>query len=193
MNYRDYIIWFFTAMVLVQIVLPLRTVYQHETILRSGNVYKFSTAPVDPNDPFRGRYVSLGFRNLQDDLPVAEVQQIASSVTTDQKVYIPVTADERGYVKATGLQTSPPTEEGTDYFIAEVDFLFHAQTDSAEMRLRYPFERFFMEEFKAPEAEDRYREALRDTTTEVYALVRIGAGISVLEDVLIDGKSLRED
>lgn len=114
MNYRDYIIWFFTAMVLVQIVLPLRTVYQHETILRSGNVYKFSTAPVDPNDPFRGRYVSLGFRNLQDDLPVAEVQQIASSVTTDQKVYIPVTADERGYVKATGLQTSPPTEEGTD-------------------------------------------------------------------------------
>ena len=165
MIYRNYILWFFAAMVLVLFVLPLRTVYQHETILRSGNIYKFSTVPVDPNDPFRGRYVSLGFRSIEDDLPATEVQQIAKSATTDQKIFISVAADERGYVKATGLQTSPPTEEGIDYFVAEVDYVLYEQTDSAKMRLRYPFERFFMEEFKAPEAEDRYREALRDTTT----------------------------
>ena len=185
--------WAFWAMVIIQLGFPLRTVFQHESTLHNGNAYKFPTVPVDPNDPFRGKYVALDFPALEAELPAAEVQRVASEVSYDQSVYILVTSDERGYVKATGLQTTEPDGQSGDYFTAKVQYVTFPQTDSDFMDLEYPFTRFFLEEFKAPAAEEKYWEALRDTSMEVYAKIRMRGGISVLEDVFINGKSIRSD
>ncbi|HMB62545.1 MAG TPA: hypothetical protein VKN36_05700, partial [Eudoraea sp.] len=56
----------------------------------------------------------------------------------------------------------------------------------------YPFDRFYMEESKANEAELTYRQSQRDTSKITYALVRIKNGEAVLKDVMIDGISIRE-
>ncbi|MCP3932456.1 MAG: GDYXXLXY domain-containing protein, partial [Bacteroidetes bacterium] len=63
---------------------------------------------------------------------------------------------------------------------------------SNKLTIAYPFDRFYMEESKADDAEDIYREFQRDNRRAAYALVNIKEGKAVLKDVLIDGISIRE-
>ncbi len=51
----------FGAVALLQIGVAGSMVWQHATTLTAGRVWKFRTAPVDPVDAFRGRYVALRF------------------------------------------------------------------------------------------------------------------------------------
>ena len=53
-----------------------------------------------------------------------------------------------------------------------------------------PFDRFYMEESKAPKAEKVYNAANSDQRKETYALVYIKDGTAVLNDVIIDGQSI---
>jgi len=61
-----------------------------------------------------------------------------------------------------------------------------------ELNVEYPFERFYMEESKAPLAESMYWEVSRDTTKITYASVSIQNGRAVLKDVFIGDVSIRE-
>ena len=54
------------------------------------------------------------------------------------------------------------------------------------MRLNLPFDRFYLEESLAPEAERMYRELLADSTQTVYAVVRIKEGRTTLQDVMVN-------
>ena len=67
-------------------------------------------------------------------------------------------------------------------------------TEGGDNRLTvdFPFDRYYMEESKAIEAERTYRESQLDTNQVAYALVSIKDGESVLKDVLIDGVPIRE-
>ena len=59
-----------------------------------------------------------------------------------------------------------------------------------EVRVRIPFDRYYLEESIAPEVERRYRDEVRDGV-EAYAEVRILDGRPALEAVYLDGKPLR--
>ncbi|MGB0413684.1 MAG: hypothetical protein ACPGJU_04495, partial [Coraliomargarita sp.] len=59
-----------------------------------------------------------------------------------------------------------------------------------EVRIDIPFDRFYMDEAKAPRAEIIARESSRDKTCWVE--VRILNGSAVIEDVVVEGLSLRE-
>ena len=189
MNMPKYIMWAFWGMVLYQLILPIRTVVQNETALRSGTMYKFPTVPVDPNDPFRGKYVALNFPDLQDDLPADELQEIASTAWVGQELYLSLSQNDDGYVKATDIGIDPPYNG--DYVAVRVTSVIYEHTDSARIRTDFDFNRFYMEEFKAPEAEDRYRDAHREGK-DIYAVVRVSGDVALLEDVLIDGKSIND-
>ena len=58
------------------------------------------------------------------------------------------------------------------------------------MRFDLPFDRFYMDEAKAPRAETLARESTRQTNC--WANVRILNGDAVLEDVYAEGQSLRQ-
>ena len=51
----------FILLVLVQLFVPANMILEQEDILKNGTPYKFKTAPIDPYDPFRGKYVWLGY------------------------------------------------------------------------------------------------------------------------------------
>ena len=51
----------FLAVVLVQLVVPAKMIFDKEVILKTGTIYKFKTQPIDPSDPFRGKYVTLNY------------------------------------------------------------------------------------------------------------------------------------
>jgi len=51
----------FVLVAFAQLAVPGSLIWKREHTLRQGNVWKFRTAPVDPVDVFRGRYVALHF------------------------------------------------------------------------------------------------------------------------------------
>ena len=55
-----------------------------------------------------------------------------------------------------------------------------------------PFDRYYMEESQAPEAELAYREHSRGKTGDTYITVRVLYGMAVIEDLYVDGKPIRE-
>ncbi len=62
--------------------------------------------------------------------------------------------------------------------------------DDHKVWYKLPFDRFYMEESKAPQAEQLYWKAQRDSAQVVYALVSIGQGQAVLQDVIINDRPI---
>ncbi len=73
---------------------------------------------------------------------------------------------------------------------AKVSFV--SDDGSQQLTVDFPFDRYYMEESKAVEAEQVYRESLPDTNQVAYALVKIKDGEAVLKDVLINDVSIRD-
>ena len=48
-------------MVLAQLFVPAKMIVDSERVIQKGKVYKFKLRPIDPNDPFRGKYMTLAF------------------------------------------------------------------------------------------------------------------------------------
>ena len=59
----------FLLLVLLQLYVPASVVFNQERVLFSGTSYKMQLAPIDPNDPFRGKYIILSYRENLARLP----------------------------------------------------------------------------------------------------------------------------
>lgn len=173
----------FVLLAFVQLLIPAKMIWEQEHILKKGTEYKFKTAPVDPNDPFRGKYITLSYE--------ASSFNVANEMDWEygQTIYVVLTTDQKGFAKIASITSEVP--EGTEAYV-EGSVLFVTRNGSNQVTIGYPFDRFYMEESKAQPAEITYRNSQRDTTTTTYALVRIKNGKVVLKDVLIDGVPIKE-
>ena len=90
---------------LLQWTVPLGLIWQHQATLRTGTVYRFRTAPVDPVDPFRGRYVQLRFEAAQ--LPSSPLAWPEDG----SPLFAPVTTDADGDARL-GTPVPQPPEQG---------------------------------------------------------------------------------
>lgn len=158
-------------------------ILDREEVLRTGKEYKFKTTPIDPNDFFRGKYIVLRYEENTIQI------QSESDWVRNETIYVILTTDNEGYAKIHSVSKEEPTDN--QYFLkAKVS---HVTFDSSnKLAIDYPFDRYYMEESKAYDAEQTYRESLRDTSRVTYALVSIKDGEAVLKDVLIDGISIKE-
>ncbi|HOY17884.1 MAG TPA: GDYXXLXY domain-containing protein [Haliscomenobacter sp.] len=172
---QQYRFGLFVLLALVQLYFPGKMVYDSNKVLWLGQAFKFETRPVDPADPFRGRYVALNFAATQFEAPAESAWQ------RNETVFVLLETDAAGYAKIKGLSRSKPAQQEA-YVSAKVSYVWKNQ-----VTLFYPFSRFYMEEGKAQKAEIIYRRV-----NAGYALVKVYKGEAVLEDVLVKGKSLRE-
>jgi uncharacterized membrane-anchored protein len=170
-------------MCIAQWFVPGKMVYDSERIITDGTLYKFKTAPIDPEDPFRGRYITLNFQE--------NFVRFTDSVEwkTGDDIYITFTLNQEGFAVPEKAYHTPP--ESSTYLRTTVDYVNHYDGDY-KVWYKLPFDRMYLEESKAPQAEERYREAQIDTTQVAYALVSIGAGRAVLQDVIINDRSVTE-
>ena len=67
------------------------TIYKRESVLHHGRVFKFQTAPVDPVDAFRGRYVALSFQ--------AEHRSRERSLSAGTPLWAVLTEDDNGFAE----------------------------------------------------------------------------------------------
>ncbi|WP_299104935.1 GDYXXLXY domain-containing protein [uncultured Winogradskyella sp.] len=176
-----YVFLIFIAVVIIQLLVPAKMIYNKEDVLNSGTVYKFKTQPIDPNDPFRGKYVTLRYE-------LSSAKSIDSTIQRNDKVIIYLEKDSLGYAKVKSLSK---TKHNTSRDFIEVEVEYY-DYHSTEVRFNLPFDRYYMEESKAKPAEDIYRKFNRrnDSINETYALVAIKNGDAVLKDVFINDKSI---
>lgn len=173
----------FIIMCMVQCWFPFRMISDQNTILEEGKAFRFRTAPIDPIDPFRGNYVQLYFEHNEYKT------KDTTYWTYDEPVYVLLKTDSSGYAVIDSLSKTKP-EAPVDYLRAKVNY-FHRDTLSSIV-VDYPFNRFYMDEYKAPAAEQVYRDVQTDSTRVAYALVRIKNGKSAIENVFINGIPIQE-
>ena len=173
-NYR---FGLFVVVALIQLYFPGKMVFDSNKVMWLGTAYKFETRPVDPADPFRGRYVALSFAANQFNLDT----NAHHSWKKNDPVFVLIGQDENGYAEIKGLSHTAPTQDAS-FIKAKVSYVW-----ANEITIYYPFSKFFMEENKAPKAEKIYRRA-----NAGYALVHVYQGRAVLSDVFVKGKSLQE-
>ncbi len=172
----------FILVAMIQIYVPARMVYDSEVVLNEGSVYKFRTQPIDPTDPFRGKYITLRYDIDRFNIDTTEVWRQGADV------FVLLTTDSLGFAAIKSISRSAP-ESAIDYVQAKVGYTWKRQD---YINIEYSFNRFYMEESKAYAAEVAYRNAARDRKAEAYALVHIRNGDPIVKDVLIDGVSIRE-
>jgi uncharacterized membrane-anchored protein len=173
----------FILMVLVQLYVPVKMIFSNESLLEGGREFKFKTAPIDPNDPFRGKYITLSFSENSTRV------ENAQDWNNGDKIFVSLTQDENGFAKISGVSKDKPMDT-EDYVAASVSYIINDTV--SWVSIDYPFNRFYMEESKAQDAEQAYSEAARDTAKVTYALVVIKNGNALVEDVLLDEVPIRE-
>lgn len=164
----------FVVVTLLQLAAPASLIWRYEHTLRTGQAYRFRTAPVDPYDAFRGRYVALGFE------PSTAALREAQPVVHGQRVYAILEQDEAGFARFKEATTRRPASG--DYLSLPVQWM---EEHNRTVSLRLPFDRFYMEESAAPQAEMAYREHSGRGQQNAYVLVRVRAGRGVIENLYI--------
>jgi uncharacterized membrane-anchored protein len=183
MNSKKILFSAFIFVALVQLYVPAKMIWDREEVLNTGTKYNFKTAPVDPNDPFRGKYITLNY-----DENTVEIEN-EDDWTIGEKIYVHLTRDDDGFAKIKSVSKAKPTDN-RDFLKAKVQSV--TSNGSNRLAIDYPFDRYFMEESKAYDAELTYRQSQGDTSKMTYAMVSIKNGEAVLIDVLINEVSIRE-
>ena len=171
----------FALLCALQIAIPSSMIIKRQVALRHGEAYKFKTAPVDPYDAFRGRYVALNY----------EQSTVTGSWSPDEYrrgrvAYAVLERDEEGFAKIVDVVLDRPADD-QPYLTVRI-----AWANSDRMTLRLPFDRFYMDEFKAPEVERQFVWRRDREDRNAYAMTRVHRGFGLIEDLMVEDKPILE-
>ncbi len=179
-------------------------IVRRELALKHGVVCRFRTAPVDPFDAFRGKYVALDIEGARDGLLTAQ------RFECNQRVYARIGTDTNGLSVIEEVTAKPDasalwikawvTYSWEDY--KEVTNVVarsgrppgeqRVATGKYRTRLRMPFDRYYMDEKLATEAESAYRDASRREKRDAVVTVRVWQGLTVIEGLEIGGRPIQD-
>jgi uncharacterized membrane-anchored protein len=180
---KIYIPILFCVLCAAQWYVPLQMIAGQENIHEEGRVFRFKTQPVDPSDPFRGKYITLSFE-------ADTFEKKGEEWVSGEKIFVLVKEDQDGFAAIGDVFKEEP-RHSADYVEAFVSYQTSPRFSAGKVHVRYPFDRFYMEESKAKPAEDVYWEANSNDSTQVaYAVVHIKNGKASLSDVIINDRSI---
>lgn len=171
----------FAALCLVQLGVPASMIYKRETTLRYGEVFKFRTAPIDPYDAFRGRYVALNYAQgtISGHWPTDEYRR-------GRVAYAVLDRDDEGYARITDVRLVRPDNQM--YLKVRIGWV-----NANLLTLHLPFDRYYMDEFEAPVAEREFMRPRQDRQEHTaYARTRVRQGFGVIEELMVEEKPIRE-
>ncbi|MFV8340788.1 GDYXXLXY domain-containing protein [Flavobacterium sp. XS2P39] len=171
----------FILVVLAQLFVPLQMIFSQEDIIRTGKEFKFQTAPIDPYDPFRGKYITLFFKEREITV------KNATKWTPGETVFATIITSKNGFAKITSISKSKP-KNSESYLKLKIGFALN----NDKIAIDFPFNRFYMNEKSAPKAEKIYQEFSMKKKNETYAVVAVKNGESVLKDIRINEVSIKD-
>lgn len=173
----------FVVMICAQWAVPLSMIRDANKTIDEGAEYKFKTAPIDPSDPFRGKYITLNY-DIETYHPVDTTE---ARFSEQSMVYALLGRDSAGYAKIDKLLHEPPTDD-VDYIA--VTFNYGYGSVDPRVMLSFPVSTFYLEESKASQAEQLYWQNRGDSAVECYAKVMVLKGDAKLVDVIVNDSSI---
>ena len=165
----------FVVVVLAQLFVPAQMIFDQENTIAKGTAYKFRTQPVDPSDPFKGKYIYLNY-----DLSFAATKD--TTWESNAPIYITFQTDSLGFAMVKDIYKDDPKDG--DYLKTKVAWYDHYEKN---VGFSFPFNEFYMNETKAYDAELAHAQAQRDSLpNNTYALVYLLKGKAVLDNVFIN-------
>ena len=184
----------FGAACIAQWAVPLASIRMHEEVIERGTQIRLAVTAPDPYDPLRGRYLRLRPVEIEVALDPA-----IASLKSGHKVWGQLEKGSDG-LHHLGKITEQKPDHG-DYVPLTTLGAPHAKigpggvvqpdANASKVRVEWPFDRFFVNEKIAPEADVWLRENSREKKT-VVAELRVLNGESVLTNLEFDGLSFRE-
>ena len=163
----------FLFVALAQLAVPASLIWKREQTLRHGTVWKFRTAPVDPVDAFRGRYVSLQFE--------IETQEISPPPNLESgQISVTLRSNAEGFAEIDQVLAVRPT--GDDFIEAQL----------SGKNVSLPFDKYWVTERDAPAAEAAYRAQSRREKQNAFVTVRVFRGDAAMEQLFLDNRPLGE-
>lgn len=164
----------FMVVALAQLAVPASLVWRREHTLRRGSVWKLRTAPVDPVDAFRGRYVALHFE--------IETEQLSPPANAHygQTVFVTLKANTDEFAEIDQVSTTKPA--GDDFMEARLSV----------KTISLPFDKYWVTERDAPAAEAAYRNLSRRGNQNAFVTVRVFRGDAAIEQLYLDNQPLGE-
>lgn len=171
----------FILVVLAQLYVPLQMIFNQEDIIKTGTEFKLQTAPVDPYDPFRGKYITLFF--TEREITVNSVTKWRSGET----IFATLTTGKNGFAKISSISKTKP-KNSESYLKVKIDFALN----NNKIAIDFPFDRFYMNENIASNAEKIYQEFSIKKKNQTYALITVKNGEAVIKDVRINEVSITD-
>lgn len=181
----------FAVMALAQWLVPLYGIRQSERVLREGVPLLFLTEPIDPHDPFRGEYVTLGFAMERVDMP----QDAERPWKEGEQAYL-LLEDSAGVALSRELRRERPGNEAL-YVSCRISFRMSFSEDEKYgevITIDLPFDRFYLQQGKGRPTENLMwqRSIEANSSLPAYALVRILDGDAVIEDLIVGDRSIHD-
>lgn len=167
----------FFLMALAQLALPVWMIYSKKTTGAKGIIYNFELQAIDPHDPFRGKYIILNPKENSFNLD-------STAYGEHSVMFATFTNDSLGFARIKDLHISRP--DGSNYLQVTTRNMARKEGKNP-VRVIYPFERYYMNEYKAKAAEDLTRAVARDSIRTSYAEVAIYKGDATLLSLKVDG------
>jgi hypothetical protein len=173
----------FAVAAVAQWLLPLSGIWQHERVISRGTLVKIECGAPDPYDPLRGRYLAV--RPAQSTVSEPEGFPDGGGMVP---VWAALEAGEDGLARIKSLSLVPVSGPTVIALTARNSGTTNG-TDT--IWLAWPFDRFYLNERLAPDADKLVAERSRDGKKTV-AEVRLLDGQAILTDILLDGVSIRD-
>jgi len=200
MDKKYFLITAFIILAIAQLFIPAKMILGQEDIIETGTEFHFRTEPIDPSDPFRGKYIYLNYKNeffYNTDTSI--------KWQSHETAYVIIETDDEGFAQVISAQKEKPDND-VDFLKIKLGYVSNYNNTISnniikiegndnnykQIDIDYPFDRYYMEESKSQDAEDYYRKSSVDTNSVCYSVVKIKNGKAVLTDVIINDRSIKD-
>ena len=179
---------------------PVRKIWQFKFPATQGHVFRFRVTAYDPYDPMRGRYVRLNLRetgqvrlpdrnrdlNFRYGQPVLAVLKMERDQDgNDRAKIVDLAADRKDLPPGTLFFL--PVRYGS--FVRDYDSKTRKFLKTGKHTVRLPFDRFYLNERKAPEVEKLLQK--RGSKAELIVIVYPN-GIYQVQNLIVNGTPVRK-
>jgi len=188
---------FYILAVCAALAYPVKKILSFEFPSRSPNCYLFETEILDPYDPMRGRYVQLYFKQNRVRLHDKNMQILESRSTNSCFAVLEKNPDGTARIVdlVTDVKQVPAGKDFLRVRYSHFQWDFDEKTKSQQKTglhtIQFPFDRFYLNESLAPEAERVVRENTRKG--KAYARIKVYEnGNFAMDDLIVDGQPILE-
>ena len=170
------------ALALAQLAVPAQMALHQVMVRARGVQLKIRCAPIDPVNPFMGRYVRL---NLSGEVAAPGTRPVRAGGKHD--AWITYSLDAEGFVEPAALHWVRPKDAPS------LKVRTWGSVDGGRTTFSYPFDRYYLNEDRAPEVERVITGRDRNMRPrDAHVTVRVLGETAVLEELYLDGKPVLE-